>query len=263
MRKICWLLTLALPFALAPPVFAQSAPGLTIDVIPSVGPNGYGASWSGYRTNAITALRASLPAVGDPDLDPSGYEVLLASLEPVGMFSTYPASHSWRGVFDPPAPFNNEYGNQLYFGLRIVAGAEEKVKLQDVVYHIWSTDSGSGSPLFDLTYGFGSSNYSTARVGVNVGADGILNTGDDVLITSGSGSVGVDALYLVGVGASFSISTRALAEAKVPFAINLTYGIGSLTGNQTDTASVSIVPEPATVSFFVLASLALLRRRRK
>ena len=278
MRRICPFLILALPFVLAPPPsYAQTAPGMTIDVIPSVGPESHGSGWNTYRANAVFALRNSLSAVGNPATDPGAYVALDEAITAPEMTYSWSVFHSWNGVANPLAPFNDEYGNRLYFGLRVLDGDGSQVKLRDLVYHLWSTDTGNSTPFFGLTYNFGLSNYSASQVGVQVGSDGLLGTLDDVILENGeSGTTNVDALYIVGIGAGFSLgsgssnqerlwATRDAVDAEAPFEVKMTYGVGSLTGNNWATSSVPVIatPEPATASFLVLSSLTLLCRRRK
>jgi hypothetical protein len=41
--------------------------------------------------------------------------------------------NSWLGVANPSAPFNNEFGNNLYFGVQIMGGTQS-FSLSELVY---------------------------------------------------------------------------------------------------------------------------------
>lgn len=227
--------------------------------VPSLGPSGYGPGWLGYRSNAITGLRSAMNSVGNPALDPSGYEKLVADLSPDDILMTYSAGmKSWRGDLSPAGTFSGEYGNTLYFGLAV----KGQVKLADVQCRVLSTDS---PPTFSSTSSFASSSYSTSRVGVKSGADGQLGTSDDVVVTSGAGTQLVDAIYLVGVGVNLSPAARLTVDGKIPFDVSVTYGLGGLVGGDTVTSKVSLVliPEPALVGPLLFAGVWLVRSRRR
>lgn len=254
MRSSKWFVFVAVWLVAAPLAMAQ-----TITIVPSLGPSGYGSSWASYRDNAIAALRGfPVNNVGGPS-DYMALEPL--SVEPTDMLMTSPVQHSWMGDFAPEGVFANEYGNKLYFGVALVAAEGSKVKLSDVVCRLWSTDE---LPAFwDATYSFSTYSYTTARVGVRAGGDGLLGTGDDVLITSGVGTQEVDAIYMTGVSPSFTLDNYESAQSQATFLLGIDYGLGSLTGDDAETSSVSVVqaPEPTAIGLLLVGTLIFLKRR--
>jgi hypothetical protein len=99
---------------------------------------------------------------------------------------------SWRGTVSPSAPFNQELGNKLYFGVRVVGSEFAPVSLSHLQYTIMDTFNG----LLSSTGDFSTANYSPNWVGVIDGPGG-----QHQFITSGSGTQQVDEIWGVGVAA--------------------------------------------------------------
>ena len=184
-----------------PPNFKYALQGAPIiEVFASPAPNVFGSpSWAPYLTNAIHALQNGLTAVGTPSTDPTAYFRVSQENEEQNIVSGFP---SWLGFVNPGtmfgAAFTNELGNRLHFGLHIL-GNGTKFSLSGLFFDMESTDAGD---IFQFIGDFTSPSdaYSSTRVGLNYGPDGIKGTGDDVLISSGPATQQVDELFYVGVG---------------------------------------------------------------
>ena len=106
------------------------------------------------------------------------------------------------------------------------------------------------------------------------GADGILGTGDDIVINSGSASQFVDALYLGGAGTSIlSQSPAEMTEFMNTFgstigSVNLTgtwklldgAGVGNVL--ESTSLTVALVPAPGALALIGIAGIFGGRRRR-
>ncbi|MCR4274460.1 MAG: hypothetical protein NUW02_00190 [Candidatus Campbellbacteria bacterium] len=188
-----FVVVLAVLFVVALPT-AVSA-DILVNVYASPAPNGFGSpSWSGYLANAMNALQNGLSVVGDRETDPTAYSALVRYFPGDVMVTSF---SSWRGISEPPAPFNGEYGNRMHFGLVALGDGLEWFTLANVQFAILSSD-GQLNYIGSLV---GTTLNGTTRVGVNYGPDRVLGGGDDIVYNSGeSDSTVLDALYYVGVG---------------------------------------------------------------
>ncbi len=168
---------------------------INMTILPSVAPNAFGSpSWGAYAANAMTGLQSGGPA-GTPGT-PSYYAAGGPFLPGDFIVTTF---NSWRGELAPPAPFDNEYGNRVHFGLHIASDAS-LFSLSELSF---SMTSSNPLHILDWSSGFDSTdNYSALRLGINYGADGIKGTADDFLITSGSASQLVNELFYIGIANS-------------------------------------------------------------
>lgn len=257
---------------LAASIASPASHAMTITIAPSLAPNVYGSpSWSGYVSNAMTALRTGVSEIGDFETDPTAY----ARVEEISIVDLFVTSFaSWRGEADPEAPFENEHGTRLHMGMAI-DGEGAQFSLHDVSYNFDSTDPWDA---LDYAGNFSSSDYASHRIGVRVGTDGILNTADDIIIDSGSGSQLVDALYYVGAGNAFwptpepgesnqDAINRTWSEIPTSFDINMSYSVGDGAGGILASATESVdveVPLPGTLALAAagLGALGLTTRRR-
>jgi hypothetical protein len=176
---------------------------ITFDVIPAFAPTGTESpSWSNYVVNALAGIQLDMN-LGDRTMNPAAYERVSSVLQPeeliytTGDFSGQPFN-SWRGMANPSAPFSGEFGNRIHFGLRVVSDTE--FKLDDLT---WSLDSDDSDNYFDQSGSFSGASYSSTRVGVWWGEDGLKGGGDDVPRSSGAGTLPVNELLYVGVGDGF------------------------------------------------------------
>lgn len=189
------------------------AQGISISVTPAFAPSGkpaedgsFSPSWPGYVVNATNALRAGAPIVGDRDLDPAAYQAIGRPISPLEMI--YTEYNSWRASADPfptwtdlPAAFAQEQGNRIHFGLQLTSDGTSDFALHDLS---WSLDSNDDTDYFDQAANFANANYSSTRIGVNYGPDGVPGGGDDIVYDSGQdGSTKIHALTYVGIGDGF------------------------------------------------------------
>jgi hypothetical protein len=247
---------------------------IVVDVYASSAPNAAGAaSWGAYVTNAMYAIENGLSVYGDPSTSPSAYTQAPDVIGPGDIAVT--SFHTWKGVINPPAPFANEYGNRLHFGLHIL-GNGTQFSISQLSF---AMDSSDATDSLACSYATGSYNYSSSYVGINYGTDGIKGTSDDVRITSGANTQLVDELVSrgsgngwwpggdlpdAGVGDPQSAMDTYLAwlGSEAPVTVTGTY---ALAGGPSGSDSVVVTPEPASLVLLCVAALCLLvcnRRRR-
>ena len=263
----------------------------TLEVVPAYAPVGptLSPSWPGYVTNAIDALMGGTPATvrGTPDFDPAAYEAVTSQpISPRELVIT-PDFASWRG-FAAPTPgwdgpsmqFAAENGNRVHFGLIIESDDDTTpFALDDLDWELNWLDLPAKTPSTQVDTPFKSGSfkdtmYSTSRVGVDYGPDGVLGGGDDSEITSGASTQLVDALYYVGIGDGFVAEDTgggATDQADidkivdgliVPQRLKVTYMLGD---TKMAMGSVDILPEPGSFVIAIMAVLggwSVIRRRR-
>ncbi len=188
------------------------AQAISMNVFPAYAPQGpISPSWTDYVDNAIGALQIESPVGGGSrDYNPAAYEWVTTPISPVDMI--YTNYNSWWAMADPSSAFANldpvfqaEYGNRIHFGLHIQTDGSTTVKLQDLRWQLDSDDVGGvGAGYFDQEGDFSTANYSTTRVGILYGPDGVRGTADDIIYNNGeSGATPVNELAYVGVGDGF------------------------------------------------------------
>ena len=273
-KQVMVVAIVGLALGLSVPAFAQ----LTLQVVPSSAPNASGSpSWAGYAANALNSLQNNLGNIGSRATDPTAYEIAGPIVQPSDFLVT--SFNSWQGVAGPlAAPFASESGNRMHFGLHAYGATQ--FDLADVTFSISSSDpANSLSYVDDLS---GCNFNGITRIGVNWGPDGIKGTSDDIIYTAGN--VGndhtlVNELFYVGAGNAFwpggdspdPANPVGGAQAAIddstsyimgntPFTVTGSY---SILGN-TENATVTVVPEPSTISLlaFALGGLMLIRKRK-
>jgi len=186
-----FLSTVVAVCATAAAVQAQVA----IDVFPSVGPNDVSASFPGYTANAITGVGAGGAAAGTPGT-PSYYESVPVTNSTVSVTDILATDFpSWRGTVNPSAPFDQELGNKLYFGVQVTSGQGLQLSLSKLAYRVSDTYDGRFSSMGD----FSTADYSSNWVGV-------INTPTGPqYITSGPGTQLVDEILGIGIPVSIPL----------------------------------------------------------
>lgn len=269
-RVVCLLLVSVLTAMLSSAAFAVAFPGITMDVVASSAPNGYGSpSWGGYAANALTGLENGLSSVGDRSTNPTGYEAAPAVVLPGEIEVT--TFKSWRGQANPTGAFAAELGNRMHFGLHAYGDGYSQFALNDLTFALHSSDI-DDSLVYTGNF-IGYSYNGTTRYGINWGDDRVKGGGDDTVYTSGNGTTLVDELVYVGVGnawwpggdaadpgnppgggqAALDASFASLL-AGGPINVTCSYSLPGATGSD----SVLVTPEPATVTMLVLAGLGML-----
>jgi hypothetical protein len=249
-----------------------------VDVRPSSGPNAYGSpSYSAWVANVMFALQNDLDAVGDPDTDPAAYSVAarLGVRDNIASSSGDAATEfpSWRGMANPGAVFGpafaNEYGNILFFGLRVI-GDGEAFRLSNLAFSIVGTDYDNALG-FDGDFSDPSDVYTPRCIGVYYGEDRIPGTADDVVRVSGEATLLVDELYYRGVGTSSLAGVdpypgagqaplNGVAEYYTyyaPLTVTMTYTLNDDAGLALGAGSASVVfdtPEPGATGLALLGA---------
>lgn len=194
--KVTHILVLAVAFQL-PFAGLAAAAGVTISVYPSSAPNAGGsANWGGYVVNALNSLENGLGSTGDWTVSPTAYEVAGSVIAPGDIAVT--SFNSWHGQVNPPAPFANEYGNRLHFGLHAFGDGTSQFSLSELTFDMHSSDSWDSLQYSGDFVGY--SYNGVTRYGIDWGADRVKGGGDDIVYTLGNGTTLVDELVYVGVG---------------------------------------------------------------
>ena len=242
-----------------------SANATIIDVTPWVAPNVFGSpSYAAAEANAIYALYHNLNSYGAAGPTQFNAQSNVTSI----------GSHRDRLQFlarrcRPGAPYQNEFGNRMHFGLRI-DGQGSQFSISQLSFAATSTD-----PLNALAFSWapGSYNYGAGYQGILKGQDAMLFTGDDIFVTSGPNTQLVDGLVGRGSGNSFAAycpgctvqqqQAEIDAAAAYPgsgFTFTGVYTLGAATGD--DTFHISAVPETSTWVMMILgfAGIAVMAR---
>jgi len=244
---------------------------VTINVIPSVGPNVSSSPNSGnYANNAINALYQSIggsssylqsqvPALGTSGAAPATYAASGNLINNSQIIAT--PFNSWLGKAPPASAYSGEFGNTLYFGATIVSNHPgiTTFSLADVSYAIKSSNPSLSNPGAVIT-----NNYSDSEVGVIVGMNGKLGTNEDKFITSGPASQEVDAILLLGPATTGYNSAGFPVGATNQDTINnglASLGPATITGSYTvappiiiggitvtGSSTVTTLPEPASLA---------------
>lgn len=263
---------------------ASASAQVVVQVFPSPAPNFFGstASYNGWEANSIASLAAGGGGnIGSRSTDPTAYETG-SNFEVYDFIAT--GYNMWRGGVNNPAPFANELGHRMHYGVRIVAQPGTQFSASQVTFTTSSTDSINWAA---WSGNLGGSGYSSGKVGVLRGVDGMVGTSDDVLITSGPATQAVDALYYVGVGIADEslINATTYSDGVTPYAYSNTpnpaiayaesaagfndyFGAGwqmSATYNVigfSGTGTATLIPAPGAIALVGMGGLVATRRRR-
>jgi hypothetical protein len=259
---------------------AGAAHAITITVTPTLAPNAFGSpSFGPWATNAFNALYAGQTSAGTPGT-PTYFQAqsnVTAKDLVVTNFS------AWNGQAEPGGAFAGEGGNRAHFGLSIL-GDGQQFSISQLSFSSVSTDPGN---LLGTGFSFptGDYDYTSNYVGVQVGLDGLLGTGDDVFITGGLNTQLVDALFSRGSGNSLeglcagctpaqeqaAIDAAAASLGADPFQFTGTYQLRAVTGallaegSGTFNVTTGGVPEPSAWALMLMGfgGLGAMMRRRR
>jgi hypothetical protein len=233
---------------------STSASAVTLFVYPSYGPNYLDASALAYEQNSVHAMETG-SSTGGTINTPQYYSQITTcagscsfSLNPGGFIATSdnPGSDgftSWNGSASPAAPFNNEYGNNLYYGLSVFSTVAFN---PDAI--TWSALGGaftgdlSGTAFGATTFGYSEGCTGGATLAACVGGG---------LITSGGSSL-VNGFFFSGIQlyALELDSTQLAADiaSLTGTVVDLSYSLIINADNRgtTDTEG-TVVPEPGTL----------------
>ena len=268
-----------------------AANAATVSITPTFAPNFLSSpSWPGYNDNAIdNMIGPPQPVPPGRAADPEGIEEVTAMFVPIEevLVTTFP---SWRGTAAPAAPFNNEGGNRIHFGVSIRGDGSQvslrdgagfgnldwELEWQDKATGMSSTSSLISNPL--LNGRFDNRDYDGSFVGVTYD-NGVDPSGGVTLLNSGeAGDTPVDEIHYVGVGDGLQVVplgmtdqesidlyvAKFLSPGNPQQQICMTYDFDMAGMTVTDQTCVMLVPEPATGVvmgwFALLAGLAMRRR---
>ena len=184
-----------------------SANAVIIDVTPWVAPNVFGSpSYAAAEANAIYALFHNLNSQGAAGPTQFNAQSNVTSKEVV-----VTGFNSWRGQTAPGAPYQNELGNRMLFGLKI-DGDGSQFSISQLSFAATSSD-----PFNALAFGFaqGSYNYGLGYQGVLKGQDGILFTGDDTFHISAVPETSTWVMMILGFAGIAVMAGRRARKAKV------------------------------------------------
>lgn len=244
-----------------------SASAATIDVTPWIAPNAFGSpSYAAAEANAVYALYHGLTSFGAPG--PTQFNAQSNATSAQVIVTNF---NSWMGQAAPGAPYQNEYGNRLHFGL-LINGGTSQFSISQLSFVMASSEPGNG---LGFSFAQGSYNYGLGYQGILKGQDGILFTGDDNFITGGLNTQLVDGLVGRGSGNAYEALCSGCTTVQQQAVINAVAGYpGSnyaFTGVYTlgdDTGSgafaISAVPETSTWVMMILgfAGLGIMAARR-
>jgi len=272
-RKTFSLLVAAAGLAFGAPV---------ITVIPSIGPSsapGVGST-ADYNLNALTALAGGLTSssIGSA---PSHYTQVSGPVPANSVIET--TFNSWLGVASPAAPFDNEFGNNLYFGLSIISGSSS-FSLRNLVF---SDNLGLGG----VPFSFDVESYDSRFLAYIDNGNGTFDPGDTQVAQGADGTTAVNYLFYRGVGVFFEPlgadgdnpqtrlnDTIASLNGNLPVALtggyclsaeagDLSCADGSLTSATVNLSSAAVgggeIPEPSTYALMGLGLAALAYARRR
>ncbi len=262
----------ALITALAADVALADTTNITIEVEASLAPNAFGSpSYAPYVNNAIQGLYLGVSSFGTVGM-PDYYQRITGPISVKDNIVT--GFSSWHGTAPGStfgAPFANELGNRVLFGIDI-RGNGSLISIDQLSFNATSSDGNS------LGFGFpiGSYNYSLDYRGLQYGTDGIRGTGDDIWITSGPSSQQVDEIIGRGSGNAWAVygtDPGATDQDKIdlmaasiidnPMGFTGTYSLGGFQGSDTVTL-LPTIPEPSSFALagIGLAGLLMVRRFR-
>jgi len=179
----------------------------SISIVQAIGPSWASPNVNAWKTNALQALLTSATTFPTPPVgNPTQYSAVTGPINPAHMINTQSgAFNSWLGVASPAAPYAGEFGNALYYGIRILNPNNtsgkisiSRLAIEDTIDGISFTSFYNASDLYD----------GISFLGVNYGADQTFNggdpLGDDVYVNGNQvGSTEVDALFFTGLNWSF------------------------------------------------------------
>lgn len=197
-RKILLLLAASVGTAFSIP---------SISIVQAIGPSWASPNINAWKSNALQALLTSATTFPTPPVgNPTQYSAVTGPINPAHMINTESGAFtSWLGVASPGGSFSGEFGNALYYGMRILTpnNSGQTVSISQLAIE----DTIDGTP-FTTYYGASDLYDGISFLGVNYGADNTFNggdpMGDDVYINSNEiGSTGVNALLFTGLNWSF------------------------------------------------------------
>ncbi|MFN9084011.1 MAG: PEP-CTERM sorting domain-containing protein, partial [Acidobacteriota bacterium] len=258
----------------------------SISIVQAIGPSWASPNVNAWKTNALQALLTSATTFPTPPVgNPTQYSAVTGPINPAHMINTQSgAFNSWLGVASPAAPYAGEFGNALYYGIRILNPNNtsgkisiSRLAIEDTIDGISFTSFYNASDLYD----------GISFLGVNYGADQTFNggdpLGDDVYVNGNQvGSTEVDALFFTGLNWSFipgdipafstygstnaqrlanfiaAVNASGIGQNPVVAKVHVLTESGNLASSITSASSTTtFTPEPSTYALMGLGLAAL------
>lgn len=238
-------------------------------------------AFEAWNANALQSLLQGGGAVGNPAAGPSAY-VPLGTVNQSDFITTFtdPAATfpSWKGIADPAAPFDSQYGDGLAFSVRFVSSTPT-LRLSNLDVVMSSDDPGDVYDAFSHT--LDSLAYTPRHEGINWGPDGIPNTADDIVYNNGQDwTLPVNEILITGT----VIAPEALAHAGADNQENINDSLndfysqypmteasaeyimfddsGNLLMDVKQTVNIN-VPEASSLGALLVGTLAMIARPRR
>jgi hypothetical protein len=249
-------------------MLSSAAFGSQLWIFPSIGPSDNpSGSFDAYTANVAAGLEAGFvndtlttnPTGGTPGT-PDYFAVATGKIDQYALVTT--SYKSWLGDTSAASPYNNEYGNALYFTLAVTPSTPgETFTLADITFEL-TTPPVPGFSLAGATFSANTVGYACAP-GDLPGAGSCTRYDQS---NPGSDSTPINYLFTYGFLVSdFSSNPADLGEIASSYDGQTIAAAYHAPDSEDATSSnlISAVPEPGTLALFGFGFLGIAYRLRK